>query len=255
MCIACSQPTNHVIAGLPEDVRQRWLPQLEKVNLPQRLVLHESGHPMNFAYFPTTAIVSIVYVTADGESTELAVIGNEGIVGIELLLGGGSTPNRAVVGGPGEALRLPARVLQEEVIRFGSASQLLLRYTLALSSLVAQTAVCNRHHSLYERLCRWLLLNLDRGQDNVVVATHEQIAYSLGVRREGVTEGALRLQTLGQISYARGRIQVVDRTGLERQACECYRVVKNEYTRLLPLARSTPQPLTNPLDLLIGQPF
>jgi CRP-like cAMP-binding protein len=180
------------------------------------------------------AVVSLVYETADGESMELAVVGNEGIVGIELLLGGGSMPSRAVVRTAGEAIRLPARTVQDEIARAGSAAHLLLRYTMALIIQVAQTAVCNRHHSLDQRLCRWLLMSLDRVQGNEVVATQEQIANMLGVRREGVTESALRLHSLGLIRYTRGRILGLDRKGLERRVCECYAVVKKEYDRLLP---------------------
>lgn len=245
MCIPCPTPTNHVIAGLPDEVREHWLPQLETVQLPRHLSLHESGCGMDFAYFPTTAVVSLIYITADGESMELALIGNEGIVGVELLLGGGSMPNRAVVVTPGEALRLPARLLQNEIDRSGSASQVMLRYTMALTTSLAQSAVCNRHHSLFQRLCRWLLDSVDRAQSDDIVSTHEQIAYALGVRREGVTEGALRLQSLGLIRYVRGHMQVLDRKGLERQACECYEVVRSEFNRLLPEPPLTMLPLVN----------
>lgn len=234
MCIPCSIPTNHVIAGLPAEVLERWLPRLEQVQLARHATLHESGCEMEFAYFPTTAVVSLVYVTSDGQSTEIALIGNEGIVGVELFLGGGSMPNLAQVVTPGEALRLPARMLQDEVDRAGSASQRLLKYAMALTTSVAQSAVCNRHHSLFQRLCRWLLVSLDRGQSDEIVSTHEQIAYALGVRREGVTEGAQRLQSLGLIRNARGRMQVLDRKGLERETCECYGVVRNEFNRLMP---------------------
>lgn len=255
MCIPFFTPTNHVIDGLPGDVRQRWAPHLETVQLPQRLALHESGRPMEFAYFPTTAVVSIVHVTEAGRSTEIAVIGNEGIVGIELLLGGGSMPNRALVVSPGEVLRLPAELLQDEVARVGPGSQLLLRYALALTALVAQTAVCNRHHSLSERLCRWLLMNLDRSQNDEILSTHRQISYALGVRREGVSEDALRLQALGLIDYSRGRIQVLDREGLEERACECYGVVQDEFDRLLPQAPSTRQPMTSLRGVPIRRPM
>jgi CRP-like cAMP-binding protein len=234
MCISSELRTNHLIAGLPDDVGQRWLPRLERVELPQGLALHESGEQMSYAYFPMTAVVSLVHETADGASMELAVVGNEGIVGVELLLGGGSTPCRAVVRTAGEALRLPAQTVQDEIARAGSAAHLLLRYTMALITQVAQTAVCNRHHSLDQRLCRWLLMSLDRVQHNEVVATQEQIANMLGVRREGVTESALRLHSLGLIRYTRGRILALDRKGLAKRACECYAVVKKEYDRLLP---------------------
>ncbi|HJV72086.1 Crp/Fnr family transcriptional regulator [Ideonella sp.] len=242
MCIASTPRSNHLIAGLPIDARQRWLPRLERVEVPQGLALHQSGSQMSYAYFPTTAVVSLVYETADGASTELAVVGNEGIVGVELLLGGGSTTSSAVVRTAGEVLRLPPRMMQDEFARAGSAAHLLLRYTMALITQLAQTAVCNRHHSLDQRLCRWLLMSLDRVQGNEVVATQEQIANMLGVRREGVTEGALRLQGLGLIRYARGHILALDRQGLEKQACECYAVVKKEYDRLLPETVTAPQP-------------
>jgi CRP-like cAMP-binding protein len=232
MCISSAPPTNHLVAALPDDARQRWLPRLERVELPQGLALHEPGRQMSYAYFPTTAVVSLVYETADGAPIELAVVGNEGIVGVELLLGGGSTPSRAVVRTAGEALRLPARTIQDEIARAGSAVHPLLRYTMGLTTQVAQTAVCNRHHSLDQRLCRWLLMSLDRVQGDEVVATQEQIANMLGVRREGVTKGALRLQALGLIRCARGRILALDRKGLEKQAC--YAVIKKEYDRLLP---------------------
>jgi CRP-like cAMP-binding protein len=243
MCISCSPPSNLVIDSLPSDVRRRWAAHLEEVRLPERLVLHESGDTMGFAYFPTTAVVSIVYVTAEGKSTELAAIGNEGMVGIELLLGGGSMPNRASVVSPGGALRLPAGLLQDEMAGAGPAAHLLLRYILALTAQVAQSAVCNRHHSLAERLCRWLLMSLDRSQGSEIRTTHRQIAFALGVRREGVSEEALRLQSQGLISYWRGHIEVLDRAGLEEQVCECYGVVRNEFDRLLPHTRPTRLPM------------
>jgi CRP-like cAMP-binding protein len=224
---------NLLIASLTDDVRQRWGPRLETVEVPQGVALHESGRPMSGAYFPTTAVVSLMYETAEGASMEFAVVGHEGVVGVELLLGGGSTPGRAVVRTGGELLRLPARTMQEELARPGRAAHLLLRYTMALIAQVAQTAVCCRHHALDQRLCCWLLMGLDRIEGSEVVATQEQMAHMLGVRREGVTESALRLQALGLIRYARGRIRVLDRAGLERQACECYGVVKQEYDRLL----------------------
>ena len=208
---------------------------------------------MSYAYFPTTAVVSLVYETADGESMELAVVGNEGIVGIELLLGGGSMPSRAVVRTAGEALRLPAQTMQYEFAQAPSAAHLLLRYTQALITQVAQAAACNRHHSLDQRLCRWLLMDLDRVQGNELVATQEQIADMLGVRREGVTECALRLQSLGLIRYARGHILVVDRMGLEKQACECYAMVKKEYERLLLPQTTAPPDLPVTAEALADQ--
>jgi CRP-like cAMP-binding protein len=248
--------TNLLIAGLTDDARQRWRPRLERVEVPRGFALHESGSPMSFAYFPTTAVVSLMYETVDGSTMEFAVVGNEGVVGVELLLGGGSTPSRAVVRTGGEMLRLPARAMQEELSRSGSAAHLLLRYTLALMTQVAQTAVCCRHHALDQRLCCWLLMGLDRVQGSEVAATQEQMAHMLGVRREGVTQSALHLQALGLIRYARGRIRVLDRPGLERQACECYGVVRQEYDRLLPGAPhmhmpepKMPEPKTSELQL------
>jgi CRP-like cAMP-binding protein len=185
-------------------------------------------------YFPTTAIVSLLYVMENGASAEIAVVGNEGIVGISLLMGGESTPSRAVVQSGGQGLRLSARTAKQEFELAGPVMHLLLRYTQALITQMAQTAVCNRHHSLDQQLCRWLLLSLDRLQGSELVMTQELIANMLGVRREGVTEGALRLQKLGLIRYSRGHITVLDRPGLEQRTCECYAVVKKEYDRLLP---------------------
>lgn len=234
MRISSTPAANHLISALPADARERWLPQLAEVALPQGCVLHESGCPMNAVYFPTTAVISLVYETAEGASMELAVVGHEGVVGVELLLGGGSTPSRAVVHTAGSALRLPARVLQEEFDQASTAAPLLLRYIMALTTQVAQTAVCARHHSLEQRLCRWLLQRWDRVTNDRIVATQEQIAGMLGVRREGVTEAALHLQQQHVIRYSRGLIVVLDRPALERHACECYAAVKKEYFRLLP---------------------
>jgi CRP-like cAMP-binding protein len=201
--------------------------------MPLGEVLYESGVTLSHVYFPTTAIVSLLYVMEDGASAEIAVVGNEGIVGVSLFMGGGSTPSRAVVQSAGLGLRLKARVLKDEFNRAGPVLHLLLRYTQALITQMAQTAVCNRHHSLDQQLCRWLLLSLDRLQGDELVMTQELIANMLGVRREGVTESALKLQTAGLIRYARGHITVVDRAGLELRTCECYAVVKKEYDRLL----------------------
>lgn len=240
MCMSSELRTNRLLGRLPEDARQRWLPRLERVELAQGLVLHESGRQMDCVYFPTTAVVSLVYATASGASLELAVVGNEGVVGVELFLGGASTPSRAVVRTAGAALRLPARTMRDEFDRGDAVSQLLLRYTMSLLTQVAQAAVCNRHHLLEPRLCRWLLMGLDRAPGSEVVATQEQIAHLLGVRREGVTEAALRLQALGLIRYTRGHILVRDRKGLEQQACECYALVKREYERLLPETPARP---------------
>jgi CRP-like cAMP-binding protein len=225
---------NHLLAALPEAQWLRWRPMLQLVDMPLGQVLYESGTTMQHVYFPTTSIVSMLYVTQSGASAELAVVGNEGIVGISLFMGGGSTPSRAVVQSAGKGYRLDARVMKIEFDRAGPVLHLLLRYTQALITQMTQTAVCNRHHSLDQQLCRWLLLSMDRLQGSELVMTQELIANMLGVRREGVTEGALKLQKMGLISYARGRITVLDRQGLELRSCECYAVVKKEYDRLLP---------------------
>jgi CRP-like cAMP-binding protein len=207
---------------------------LESVELGLGDVVYESGATLSHVYFPTTAIISLLYVMENGESAEIAVVGNEGIVGVSLFMGGKSTPSRAVVQSAGTSLRLKAQVLEEEFNQGGAVQHLLLRYTQALLTQMAQTAVCNRHHSLDQQLCRWLLLSLDRLRSNELVMTQELIANMLGVRREGVTEGASRLQSAGLIRYARGHILVLDRAGLEKRTCECYAVVKKEYDRLLP---------------------
>ncbi len=225
---------NHLLAALPVYIQQSWASQLERIQMPLGDVLYESGVTLSHVYFPTTAIVSLLYVMEDGASAEIAVVGNEGIVGISLFMGGESTPSRAVVQSAGEGFRLKAQVLKEEFNRAGPVLHLLLRYTQALITQMAQTAVCNRHHSLDQQLCRWLLLSLDRLQGDELVMTQELIANMLGVRREGVTEAALKLQSAGLIRYARGRITVLDRAGLEQRTCECYAVVKKEYDRLLP---------------------
>jgi CRP-like cAMP-binding protein len=231
---ASLDPTqNQLLAALPDAELQRWLPQLESVDLPLGLVVYESGSTLSHVYFPTTAIVSLLYVMENGASAEIAVVGNEGVVGISLFMGGESTPSRGVVQSAGRGFRLSAEAIKEEFKR-APVLHLLLRYTQALITQMAQTAVCNRHHSLDQQLCRWLLLSLDRLQGNELVMTQELIANMLGVRREGVTESAVKLQSLGLIRYARGRITVTDRPGLEKRTCECYAVVKREYDRLLP---------------------
>ncbi|MCW5635881.1 MAG: Crp/Fnr family transcriptional regulator [Rubrivivax sp.] len=227
---------NRLVAALPQAEWQRWQPQLEWVSLPLGQVLYESGHTLEHVYFPTTAIVSLLYVLESGASAEIAVVGHEGVVGISLFMGGGTTPSRGVVQSAGEGFRLRAGTIMEEFNRSGPVMHLLLRYTQALITQMAQTAVCNRHHSLDQQLCRWLLLSLDRLQGDELVMTQELIANMLGVRREGVTEAALKLQKDGLIRYARGRISVLDRPGLEKRTCECYAVVKKEYDRLLPAA-------------------
>ncbi|MDQ5897245.1 MAG: hypothetical protein QG612_1331 [Pseudomonadota bacterium] len=225
---------NHLLAALPAADLARWQDQLEEVELPLGEVLHESGQTPRHAYFPTTAIVSLLYVMENGASAEIAVVGHEGLVGVPLFMGGESTLSRAVVQSAGQGFRLSSRALKEEFARSGPAMHLLLRYTQALITQMAQTAVCNRHHSLDQQLCRWLLLSLDRLSGNDLMMTQELIANMLGVRREGVTEAALSLQRAGLIRYARGHIHVLDRRGLERRTCECYAVVRAEYDRLLP---------------------
>ncbi|MDM0056688.1 Crp/Fnr family transcriptional regulator [Variovorax fucosicus] len=225
---------NQLLAVLPDAEWQRWQPQLEWVDLPRGQVLYEPGSTLSHVYFPTTAIVSLLYVTESGASAELAMVGNEGIIGIALFMGGESTPSRAVVQSAGQGFRLPAQVMKEEFNRAGPVLHLMLRYTQALITQMAQTAACNRHHSLDQQLCRWLLLSLDRLEGNELTMTQELIANMLGVRREGVTEAALKLQKAGLIRYARGRISVLDREGLEKRTCECYAVVKREHDRLLP---------------------
>jgi CRP-like cAMP-binding protein len=225
---------NRLLDALPAAEAQRWLPLLESVDMPLGSVLYESGGTLSHVYFPTTAIVSLLYVMENGASAEIAVVGNDGVVGISLFMGGESTPSRAVVQSAGNGLRLRAAVMKEEFNRAGPVLHLMLRYTQALITQMAQTAVCNRHHSLDQQLCRWLLLSLDRLQGNKLVMTQELIANMLGVRREGVTEGALKLQHAGLIQYTRGHITVLDRAALEKSSCECYAVVKKEYDRLLP---------------------
>jgi CRP-like cAMP-binding protein len=202
--------------------------------MPLGKVVYESGDPLRSVFFPTTGIVSLLYVMEDGASAEIGVVGNEGIVGVALFMGGETMPNRAVVQSEGQAYRLDGRVLKEEFNRTGAFQHLLLRYTLAMFAQMAQTAVCNRHHTIDQQLCRWLLLSLDRLPANELIMTQELIANMLGVRREGVTEAAGRLQAAGLIHYSRGHIKVLDRPGLEARVCECYGVVRDEFLRLLP---------------------
>lgn len=225
---------NQLLATLPDAEWLRWKPQLERVKLELGQVLYEAGGLQSHVYFPTTAIVSLLYVLENGASAEIAVVGREGLVGVSLFMGGQSTTNRAVVQSAGEGYRLRASGMQTEFNRAGPVLHLLLRYTQALITQMSQTAVCNRHHSLDQQLCRWLLLSLDRLDGNDLVMTQELISNMLGVRREGVTEAALSLQRAGLIDYARGRIKVLNRAGLEQRSCECYAVVKAEYDRLLP---------------------
>src|SRR6202522_2131985 len=236
---ASAEPShNHLLGALPPAEAQRWMPLLESGDLPLGHVLYESGAELTHVYFPTTAIVSLLYVMENGASAEIAVVGNEGIVGISLFMGGESTPSRAVVQSAGQGFRLKSALVKDEFNQAGPVLQLLLRYTQALITQMAQTAVCNRHHSLDQQLCRWLLLSLDRLSGDELLMTQELIANMLGVRREGVTESAMKLQNAGLIRYARGRISVLDRAGLEKRTCECYAVVKKEYERLLPEKRA-----------------
>jgi CRP-like cAMP-binding protein len=229
-----SPKENRLLAALSDETYRRLLPSLESVALPLGMVLYESGGAQGHVYFPTDSIVSLLYVLADGASAEIAVTGYEGLVGIALFMGGETTPSRAVVQSAGHAYRLRASVLKREFDANAELQHLLLRFTQALITQMTQTAVCNRHHSIDQQLCRWLLLSLDRLKGDDLFMTQELIANMLGVRREGVTEAASRLQAQGLIEYRRGHIQVVDRKRLEGRVCECYSVVKREYDRLLP---------------------
>ena len=235
---------NQLLAALPPGDRARVFPRLELAPLPLGGVLYESGAELRHVYFPTDGIVSLLYVMQDGASAEIAVVGNEGAVGISLFMGGASTPSRAVVQSAGHAYRLKADVLKREFARGGELQHLLLRYTQALITQMAQTAVCNRHHSVDQQLCRWLLLSLDRLPSNELTMTQELIANMLGVRREGVTHAAGKLQEAGLIRYSRGHIVVTDRAGLEEIVCECYAVVKKESDRLFAWPLTTARRLT-----------
>lgn len=225
---------NHLLAALTQEIQERLIPHLERVTLPLGKVLYESGDALRHVYFPTDAIVSLLYVMEDGASAEISVVDNEGLIGVAVFMGGESTPSRAIVQSAGHAYRLPGQKLKDEFNRHGEMLQLMLRYTQALITQMAQTAVCNRHHSIDQQLCRWLLLSLDRLPSNQLSMTQELIANMLGVRREGVTEAAGKLQKLGVIKYSRGHITVLDRPQLEALCCECYAVVKRETDRLLP---------------------
>ena len=231
---AHSPKDNRLLAAMPEADFEALVPVLERVLMPLGQAVYESGGLQGYVYFPTSSIVSLLYVLADGATAEIAVTGNEGLVGIALFMGGETTPSRAVVQSAGEGYRLRASVLKKEFERGGTLQHLLLRYTQALITQMAQTAVCNRHHSVDQQLCRWLLLSLDRLSGDRLVMTQELIANMLGVRREGVTEAAGKLQAEGLIEYSRGKITVVDRKRLEARVCECYSVVRREYDRLLP---------------------
>jgi CRP-like cAMP-binding protein len=230
---------NHLLAALPVAEWERLRPHMEPRPMPLGNVLYEPGSAMRHVYFPTTSIVSLLYVMEDGSSAEIAIVGNEGIVGISLFMGGETTSSRAVVQSAGHAYRVPGKYLKDEFFRAGPFQRLLLRYTQALITQMGQTAVCNRHHSVEQQLCRWLLMSLDRLPSNELRMTQELIANMLGVRREGVTESAGKLQKLGLIHYNRGHIVVIDRPALEAHACECYEVVRREFARLLPVSEAT----------------
>jgi CRP-like cAMP-binding protein len=229
-----AHPLNKLLAALPQAIYERLQPHLELVPLKLGASVYEAGGKQPYVYFPTDSIVSLLYVMKDGASAEIAVVGNEGLVGISLFMGGETTPSRAVVQSAGRAYRLRAKTLKAEFEFGGALQHLLLRYTQALITQMAQTAVCNRHHSIEQQLCRWLLLSADRLPTNVISMTQDLIANMLGVRREGVTTSAGKLQEAGLIDYSRGRIKILDRAKLEARVCECYAVVKKEFDRLLP---------------------
>lgn len=244
---------NHLLGAIPQTEWDRFAPNLTPVTLALGDVIYESGSDQPYVYFPTSCIVSLLYVMEDGSSAEIAIVGFEGLVGIALFMGGGTTPSRAVVQSAGDAFRMKAQFIRDEFFLAGPVQQLFLRYTQALVTQMGQTAVCNRHHSVDQQLCRWLLMSLDRLPlpSDELTMTQELIANMLGVRREGVTEAAGKLQRAGVIEYARGRIRVIDRARLETRACECYSVVRKEFARLLPwdsghaptMYRTVPKPL------------
>jgi CRP-like cAMP-binding protein len=225
---------NHLLAGVSEEELGRLLPNLETLSLPLGKVLYESGQKMDFVYFPTTAIISLLYVMENGSTAEIGVIGNDGLVGIAIFMGGDTTPNRALVQSAGKTLKINASMMKDEFTRGGRFHNLCLRYTQALITQISQTAVCNRLHSVDQQLCRWLLLSHDRLPSDRLVMTQDLISNMLGVRREGVTHAAKRLQAAGYISYVRGDMTILDRKGLESGVCECYHVVRAEYDRLFP---------------------
>jgi len=229
-----SQRQNHLLAALPAVDYKRIAAHLELTQMPLGKVLCEAGGVLNHVYFPTTSVVSLLYVTEDGACVETAIVGSEGMIGVSLFMGGETAPSQAMVQTAGYAYRLNKQVLKQEFDRSSSVRHVLLRYTRALITHMTQTAVCNRHHSVDQQLCRWLLLNLDRSPTNELTTTHELIANKLGVRREGITDAAGKLRSAGLISYNRGRITVLDRPRLEDRSCECYAVVKNEFDRLAP---------------------
>jgi CRP-like cAMP-binding protein len=227
------QVRNRLLAKLPRQEYERIVPHLESVSFKLGEVIYESGVQMPSIYFPNTSIISLLYLMENGTSAEIGVVGNEGLVGVALFMGGDTVPNRAVIQSAGDALRMKVEVLRKEFALGGIFQRSLLRYTQALMTQISQTAVCNRLHSVEQQLCRWLLLSHDRLESNELVMTQELIANMLGVRREGVTQAARRLQSDGLISYMRGHIKILDRVGLEAAVCECYKVVKDEYERLL----------------------
>jgi CRP-like cAMP-binding protein len=226
---------NHLLDSLPREQWERWRPQLEYVDMPLGRVLYEPGDTLTHVYFPTTAIVSLLYAMQNGESAEIAVVGNEGVVGVSLFMGGGSTSSRALVQSAGDAYRLSAELMKQEFDRAGPVLHLFLRYTQALMTQMVQTAACNKHHSLDQQLCRWLLLSLDRLQGTEMLMTPKLIAHMLGVTVDIAVQGAMKLQAGGLIDYRDGQIDVLDRLALEKRSCECYAVVKHEYDRLLPI--------------------
>jgi len=236
---------NHLLDALPAAEREQIYPHLQLVEMPLGKVVYEPGDVPRYAYFPTDCIVSLLYILEDGASTEISIVGNDGLIGVALFMGGGTTPSRAVVQSGGHAYRLPGHKLREEFHRNAAIRLLLLRYTQALITQMAQTVVCNRHHTVDQQLCRWLLLSLDRLPANELTMTHELIANMLGVRREGVTGAVSKLQRLGVIDHSRGHITVLDRPALERLSCECYAVVKKETDRLLPHPRGEQGPASS----------
>jgi CRP-like cAMP-binding protein len=243
---------NHLLAAIPAGEWARFEPHLMPVLLGLGDVIYEPGREQPWVYFPTDSIVSLLYVMQDGASAEIAIVGNEGLVGISLFMGGGTTPSRAVVQSAGHAFRMRAEFIRDEFHLAGPVQFLFLRYTQALLTQMGQTAVCNRHHGVDQQLCRWLLMSLDRLSSTELTMTQELIANMLGVRREGVTEAAGKLQRAGVISYSRGRIRVLDRPRLETMACECYEVVKKEFERLMPWERTVPAAVANPTPQMIG---
>lgn len=237
MAEKCYPQQNHLLAALSNETQERMFPHLELVTLPLGKAIYESGDALHHVYFPVDSIVSLLYVMENGASAEISVVGNEGMIGVALFMGGESTSSRALVQSAGHAYRMPGQKLKDEFNRHGEVMQLLLRYTQALLTQMAQTAVCNRHHTIDQQLCRWLLLSLDRLPGNQLTMTQELIANMLGVRREGVTDAAGKLQKAGVIDYSRGHITVLDRPKLEQLSCECYAVVKKETDRLLPYSK------------------